>query len=73
MLCAFRLSVVSDPVLETSLSVAAIEGALDVLRLVGADKDELRAGISGGKSIVRTDRDDSDSERDRFLPLRASM
>jgi hypothetical protein len=41
----------------------AIEGALEVLRLVGADRDELLPGIFGGKSMVRTEREEpSDSE-----------
>jgi hypothetical protein len=51
MLCAVRLSAVSEPVLDT-------------FRLVGADNEDDRGGITGGKSIVRSSpaRDPSDSD-----------
>jgi hypothetical protein len=39
------------------------EPALEMLRLVGADSDEDRCGIVGGKSIVRTDPSDSEYAR----------
>jgi hypothetical protein len=41
-LWAFKLSAVREP-------------ALEVLRLVGAESEDLLAGIVGGKSIVRTE------------------
>jgi hypothetical protein len=45
------------------------EPALEVLRLVGADKDELRAGILGGKSIVRCEVSEEPADSDILLAL----
>ena len=42
---------------------AVIEPALELLRLVGADKEEDRAGIAGGKSIVLSSLSDSENRR----------
>ena len=61
MLCAVKLSAVSEPVLDT-------------FRLVGADSDDDRVGMTGAKSIVRSSpaRDPSDSDSALLRRVRLS-
>jgi hypothetical protein len=56
-LCALRLSAVND-------------AALEAFRLVGADREDLRTGIMGGKSIVRWEFADDPADSDIVRRLR---